>query len=86
MGLSVLLWDQLLGLDGASPCYTLEQGAVVSDGMVQETLTSSVSNFQVHSQSDHPLKYCKPVAFDRIKHWSLLEIIDMVVFRPIAFK
>ena len=59
---------------------------VVSDGMVQETLTSSVSNFQVDSQSDQPLKYCKPVAFDRIKHWSLLEIINMVVFRPIAFK
>ena len=59
---------------------------IISDSVVQEPLTSSVSNFQIHSKSDQPLKNRELVAFDGIKHRSLLEIVDMVVFRPITFE
>lgn len=59
---------------------------IVSNGVVQETLTSSVCNFEVYSKSNQPLKNGEPVAFDGIKHWSLLEIIHMVMLRSIAFE
>jgi len=97
---SLLLLGNWLGLLGVRLWSILVLGArgsllhqclfhlltVVSDGVVQETLTSSVSNFQIHSKSDQPLENRELVAFDGIEHRSLLEIIDMVVFRPITFE
>lgn len=54
--------------------------------MIQQTLASSISKFQVYSESDQPLENVEPVALYRIKHWGLLEIVDMIMLRPITLE
>jgi hypothetical protein len=49
-------------------------------------LAPSVSNFEIHSEGYQPLENRELVALDGIKHWSLLEIINMVMKRTITLK
>ena len=59
---------------------------IISNGVVQETLTSPICNFEVYSKLYHPLENRKSVAFYCIKHRGLLEIVYMVMLGSIALE